>query len=42
MDRQTVQLFMSKQLPLVVRYGLGNDFSHVQVILAPRVRDESE
>jgi hypothetical protein len=42
MDRQTVQLFMSKSLPLVVRYGLGNDFSHVKVILAPRVRDAND
>lgn len=40
MDRQSVQLFMSKGLPLVIRYSLGNDFSHVQVILAPRMRDE--
>ncbi len=40
MDRQTVQLYMSKSTPLVIRYGLGNDFSHVQVILAPRIRDE--
>lgn len=40
MDRQTVQLFMSEKLPLVIKYGLGNDFSHVQVILAPRLRDE--
>lgn len=39
MDRQTVQLYMSKSLPLVIRYSLGNDFSHVQVILAPKIRD---
>jgi hypothetical protein len=39
MDRQTVQLYMSKSLPLVIRYSLGNDFSHVQVILAPKIRE---
>lgn len=39
MDRQTVQLYMSKSLPLVIRYSLGNDQSHIQVILAPRLRD---
>lgn len=40
MDKQTVQLFMSKSLPLVIKYSLGNDQSHIQVILAPRLRDE--
>lgn len=40
MDRQTVQLFMSPARPLVVKYSLGNDLSHVQVILAARARDE--
>jgi len=40
MDRQTVQLYMAKSLPLVVRYNLGNDQSHIQIILAPRIRDE--
>ena len=40
MDRQTVQLFMSEKVPLVIKYGLGNDLSHVQVILAPRLRDD--
>ena len=42
MDRQTVQLYMAKSLPLVVRYNLGNDQSHIQIILAPRIRDEEE
>jgi hypothetical protein len=40
MDRQTVQLYMSKSLPLVIKYSLGNDQSHIQVILAPRLREE--
>lgn len=40
MDRQTVQLYMCDKLPLLIRYGLGNDFSHVQVILAPKIRDD--
>jgi hypothetical protein len=40
MDRQTVQLYMRPELPLVLRYGLGNDLSHILVILAPKVRDE--
>ena len=42
MDRQTVQLYMSKSLPLVIKYSLGNDQSHIQVILAPRLREEDE
>jgi len=39
MDRQTVQLYMSRSLPLVIRYSLGNVFSQVKVIRAPKIRD---
>lgn len=41
MDRQTVQLYMSKGLPLVIRYNLGNDQSHIHIILAPRIKEDS-
>jgi hypothetical protein len=41
MDRQTVQLYMSKGLPLVIRYNLGNDQSHIHIILAPRIQEDS-
>jgi len=40
MDRQTVQLYMSASLPLVIKYSLGNDQSHIQVVLAPRIKDD--
>jgi hypothetical protein len=42
MDRQTVQLYMSAALPLVVKYSLGNDQSHIQVVLAPRIKDDDD
>lgn len=42
MDRQTVQLYMSEKTPLIIRYSLGSDLSYIQIILAPRVRDENE
>lgn len=42
MDRQTVQLYMSASLPLVIKYSLGNDQSHIQVVLAPRIKDDND
>lgn len=39
MDRQTVQLFLSPDLPLVLHYGLGNDNSYIKIILAPRLSE---
>ncbi len=37
MDRQTIQLYLGKDLPLVMHYGLGNDMSYIKIILARRV-----
>lgn len=39
MDRQTVQLYLSPGLPLVLHYGLGNDTSYIKIILAPRLAE---
>jgi len=39
MDRQTVQLYLSPGLPLVLHYGLGNASSYIKIILAPRLTE---
>lgn len=39
MERQTIQLFLSRDLPLVLSYSLGNDLSYIKVVLAPREGD---
>jgi hypothetical protein len=40
MDRQTIQLYLGEDLPLVMHYGLGNDMSYIKIILAPREGDK--
>ena len=40
MDRQTIQLYLGEELPLVMHYGLGNDMSYIKIILAPREGDK--
>lgn len=42
MDRQTIQLYLGKDLPLVMHYGLGNDMSYIKIILARRVQEVLE
>jgi len=44
MDRERVQLFMAKEMPLIVKYGLGSDMSYLKVILAPKnsISDDTE
>jgi len=37
MDRQSVQLYLSPGLPLVLHYGLGGDASYIKIILAARL-----
>jgi hypothetical protein len=39
MDRQSVQLYLSPGLPLVLHYGLGGDTSYIKIILAARLTD---
>lgn len=36
MDRQTIQLYLGEDLPLVMHYGLGNDMSYIKIVLARR------
>ena len=36
MDRQSIQLYFGKDLPLVMSYGLGGDSSYIKIILAVR------
>jgi len=36
MDRQTIQLYLGTDLPLVMSYGLGGDSSYIKIILAVR------
>jgi len=40
MDRQTIQLYLSPGLPLVLHYGLGNETSYIKIILAPRLAEQ--
>jgi len=39
MERQTIQLYMSPGMPLVLHYGLGDEMSYIKIVLAPRVSD---
>jgi hypothetical protein len=36
MDRQSIQLFLGQDLPLVMSYGLGSESSYIKILLAPR------
>ena len=36
MERQTIQLYMNPDMPLVLHYGLGDDMSYIKIVLAPR------
>lgn len=40
MDRQTIQLYLGQDRPLVMHYGLGNDLSYIKIILAARESDQ--
>lgn len=36
MERQSIQLYMNPDMPLVLHYGLGDDMSYIKIVLAPR------